>query len=244
VDLGRGEAVRGIFLIPRTIAPATRVPGASRGGHARISFATRASPSLERSGPPTVSCRWWLAGPRCGNASKGQRNRHRLVPARSGARAPLACEGRRLAGCARASYRGCRSRQASSRLREARTRWQRDSWTGAWPAGPKGHVGEKASATCPAVAMTADQVKARAGRSKERRGAKVLDPYGRHPRPLHPHVPLHAGGRAAVLATLTPVRVATGVSEARPHTSRGEDNAPRGERETGRCGPPKRISLA
>ena len=36
---------------------------------------------------------------------EGQRNRHRLVPARRGARAPLACEDRRLVGCARASYR-------------------------------------------------------------------------------------------------------------------------------------------
>jgi len=118
---------------PRTIAPATRVPGASRGGHARNSFAKRASSSLERSGPRPASCRSWLAGPRRGNASKGQRNRHRLVPARSGAKAQLACEGRRLVGCARASYPGCRSRQASPRLREARTRWHRNAWTGAWP---------------------------------------------------------------------------------------------------------------
>jgi len=34
---------------------------------------------------------------------QGQRNRHRLVPASSGAKAPLACEDRRLDGCARAS---------------------------------------------------------------------------------------------------------------------------------------------
>jgi len=49
-----------------------------------------------------------------------RRNRHRLVPASSGAKAPLACEGRTLVGCARASINGCRSRQASPRLREAR----------------------------------------------------------------------------------------------------------------------------
>jgi len=35
--------------------------------------------------------------------TQGQRNRHRLVPASSGAKAPLACEDRRLDGCARAS---------------------------------------------------------------------------------------------------------------------------------------------
>jgi len=42
------------------------------------------------------------------------------VPASSGAKAPLACEGRTLVGCARASNYGCRNRQASPRLREAR----------------------------------------------------------------------------------------------------------------------------
>jgi len=62
----------------------------------------------------------WLAGFRCGNAPGDQRNRHRLVPASSGAKAPLACEGRTLVGCARASNYGCRNRQASPRLREAR----------------------------------------------------------------------------------------------------------------------------
>jgi len=48
-----------------------------------------------------------------------QRNRHRLVPASSGAKAPLACEDRTLVGCARASFSGCRSRQATPRFREA-----------------------------------------------------------------------------------------------------------------------------
>jgi hypothetical protein len=42
------------------------------------------------------------------------------MPASSGAKAPLACEDRTLVGCARASINGCRSRQASPRLREAR----------------------------------------------------------------------------------------------------------------------------
>jgi hypothetical protein len=69
-------------------------------------------------------------------------------------------------------------------------------------------------------------------------------PHGRHLGPLHPHAPLHAGERAAVSATLTPVSVATGVSEARPHTSRREDNAPRDDEKPTLCGPPKRITLA
>jgi len=67
-----------------------------------------------------VVCGPWLAGPRCGNASWNQRNRRPLVPASSGAKAPLACEDRTLVGCARASINGCRSRQASPRPREAR----------------------------------------------------------------------------------------------------------------------------
>jgi len=79
----------------RTVAPATRVPGAPRGGHAR--HRSRKAYRLLSS----VSARGLLRQvvarrPRCGNASKGQRNRHRLVPARSGARAPLACEDRGL----------------------------------------------------------------------------------------------------------------------------------------------------
>jgi len=54
-----------------------------------------------------------------------------------------------------------------------------------------------------------------------------------------PTHPLHAGTGTTALATLTVtpgvraqtvhLRAATGVSEARPHTWRGEDNAPRDE---------------
>jgi len=105
---------------------------ALRGGHARI-VQDRAS-AFARAPRPTVCLvhasgarraqagvsRRWLAGSRCGNAPRSQRNRHRLVPASSGAKAPLACEGRTLVGCARASMKGCRSRQATPRLREAR----------------------------------------------------------------------------------------------------------------------------
>jgi hypothetical protein len=108
------------------------VPEALRGGHARI-VQERASPLLGRLGPRSVSSTQvergvrravaygtWLAGLRCGNAPGDRRNRHRLMPASSGAKAPLACEDRTLVGCARASINGCRSRQASPRLREAR----------------------------------------------------------------------------------------------------------------------------
>jgi len=76
-----------------------------------------------------VACRSWLAGLRYGNGSNGQRNRHRLVPASSGARAPLACEGRELVGCARASSLGCRSRRAAPRLQETWPTLATGTWT-------------------------------------------------------------------------------------------------------------------
>jgi len=64
----------------------------------------------------------------------GQRNRHRLVPASSGAKAPLACEGRTLVGCARALFQvaevGKRRRGPEKRV----SRWQRGAWTGARPS--------------------------------------------------------------------------------------------------------------
>jgi hypothetical protein len=99
------------------IAPATRVPGAPRGGHARRRPRARVSPSLERFGPrlaPSTRVERGVRKPsRAGRGSQapravthcgGRRNRHRLVPASSGAKAPLACEDRELDGCARASY--------------------------------------------------------------------------------------------------------------------------------------------
>jgi hypothetical protein len=84
----------------------------------------------------------------------GQRNRHRLVPASSGAKAPLACKDRTLVGCARASFQvaevGKRRRGSEKRV----SRWQRGAWTGARPLeSPQGFArGEKASRTGIAVA--------------------------------------------------------------------------------------------
>jgi hypothetical protein len=64
----------------------------------------------------------------------GQRNRHRLVPASSGAKAPLACKDRTLVGCARASFQvaevGKRRRGSEKRV----SRWQRGAWTGTRPS--------------------------------------------------------------------------------------------------------------
>jgi len=84
-------------------------------------------------------------------------------------------------GCARASYSGCRSRQASPKLREARTRWQRNAWTGA-KAGPrpKGHAPvAKASITCLAVAKPRGRQRPEPGARKGVAGQRFL-PYGRH----------------------------------------------------------------
>jgi hypothetical protein len=70
---------------------------------------------------------------------RGQRNRHRLVPASSGAKASLACEDRTLVGCARAS---CQVAEVGERCRGSKkraSRWQRgrvhESRAGADPRG-------------------------------------------------------------------------------------------------------------
>jgi len=202
VDLGRSEAVPGGLQTPRTIAPATRVPGSSRGGHAR--HRSRNARCL-LSGVPArdlsrqVAARWR----RCGYAPEGQRNRHRLVPACSGARAPLAGEDRRLV---RVCPRVVSRLQKSASVAKA----QRSAYpvaTGRVDGGPAGRservaTGPKASRPCRAVAKPRSGGSPEPGARKGAAGRGTL-PHGRHPGPLIPHAPLHAGGRAAVLAALT-----------------------------------------
>ncbi len=94
------------------------MPGASRGGHARhrqeraLTFARSLRPAsllpstqVDRvvRKPARAGTRFAGLPPR--QRGVGQRNWHRLVPASSGVKAPLACEGRRLEGCARVSNR-------------------------------------------------------------------------------------------------------------------------------------------
>jgi len=68
--------------------------------------------------------------PHAATRRKGQRNWHRLVPASSGVKAPLACEDRQLDRvCPRVDI-GCRSRRTTPRFRETRSRWQTGAWTG------------------------------------------------------------------------------------------------------------------
>jgi len=117
----------------RRVEPVTRVLEALREGHAPIRPRTRARLCSGASAHGLSRPRKWNAAceepsrtergsqvPGAATHHGDRRNRHRLVPASSGAKAPLACEGRTLVGCARASIYGCRSRQASPRLREAR----------------------------------------------------------------------------------------------------------------------------
>jgi hypothetical protein len=85
----------------------TRMPGASRGGHARHRQERASLPSLERFGPCAASSTQVehsvreperaARGSQATSAAtrrRGQRNWHRLVPAGSEAKASLACEGR------------------------------------------------------------------------------------------------------------------------------------------------------
>jgi hypothetical protein len=85
----------------------TRMPGASRGGHARHRQERASRPSLERFGPCAASSTQVehsvrepgraARGSQATSAAtrwRGQRNWHRLVPAGSGVKASLACEDR------------------------------------------------------------------------------------------------------------------------------------------------------
>jgi len=182
----------------------------------------------------------------------GQRNRHRLVPASSGAKAPLACEGRTLAGCARASFQvaevGKRHRGSEKRV----SRWQRGTWTGAWLSrtrkGPRGWKGVENRSR---GGQAAEPGKSGAGRSRGRCGAKVLVRW-KASRTARPARFVHAIGLRAVSAASTGTRVARATRLTRrrrqgcqrygPHASRREENARHGDTTT-RCGPPKRIAL-
>jgi len=192
MDLGRNESARGSPDLANDRAGDPGARDATRRVRA-TSFAKHASSSLERFGPRLALRRSWLADPRCGNASNGKRSRHRLVPARSGARAPLAREDRRLVRvCPRVVFRlqkwasvaeaqGSAYPVATERVDGSLADGVRED-----------RFGEKASTTCLAVAKPRRRPQAGAGRSRGRRGAKVLVAR-KAPRADLPHVPLHAG---------------------------------------------------
>ncbi len=176
----------------RHIEPVTRVPGASREGHAlHRQKSARTTPLLERLGPRFASSAQAervgvkagasgsrLAGPRCGNAP--QRPTQPGIgwcQASSGAKAPLACEDRQLEGRARTSTRLQKS-ASDDRGREKRVpRWQREHVDG----GPALAGSQKDSRGCKGVGsgkrggQATGLAKSGAGRPRGRCGAKVLD---------------------------------------------------------------------
>jgi len=162
----------------------------------------------------------------------GQRNWHRLVPASSGAKAPLACEDRTLVGCARASFQGCRSRQATPRPREARHPLATGRVDGGpAPEGSQGPAGvQKASRTGVAVAKPRTRRKPEPGVREGVAGQGFLGD-GRHPRRLVRLVSFTRSGRGS---SRRPPRVRT--SRERRDTSGGGDRDVRGTDRTHRDG--------
>jgi len=207
----------------------------------RISFANRASPSLERLGPWSASAGHGsqvLGEPK--NSPKDQRNRHRLVPARSGARAPLACEDRRLVRvCPCVVFRLQKSASVALAQRSAYPVATERVDGSKGRASPKGHARSQRrrqpASRWQSCAAVEDRSRAleRASRGK---GPCRMEGISA----VLPHAPLHAVERDAVLAALGHgTRRASDagpgreprprMSEARPHTSREEDNASRDE---------------
>jgi len=124
-----------------------------------------------------VAYRPWLAGSRCGDASPGRRNRRPRVPAGSGDESVHSRA--RIDGSKGVPARRIRLQKSSSEAEvqtSAISRWQRGAWTGIQPAclckeagGCKGIVKRRRGGQAAAPG------KARAGRPRGRRGARVLD---------------------------------------------------------------------
>lgn len=180
------------FQTTGRIEPVTRVPGASREGHARHrQKSARTTPLLERLGPQFASSAqaervgvkagasgWRLAGPRCGNApERPTQPGIGWCQASSGAKAPLACEDRQLEGCARTSKRLQKS-ASDDRGREKRAYPLATGHVDGGPAlagSPKDPRGRKGVGSGQRGGQAARLVKTGAGRPRGRCGAKVLD---------------------------------------------------------------------
>jgi len=194
-----------------------------------------------------------FAGPPGGDAQGGQRNRHRLVPASSGAKAPLACEDRRLDGCARASIRLQKSANVAQVQRSVlpvgngtRGRGPSSGNSARDPPGCKG-VGRQ-----PRGGQAAELEEAGAGRSRGRCGAKVVARW-KAPRVVSRSASFTRAG------TERPRRPTRGFVNARASRARGGgDRGVRGSVRThragkrtpsavsqkrGSCDPPKRVVL-
>ena len=250
------------------IEPVTRVPGASRGGHARHRPRARGSPFLERFGPRSVP------------STQVEHVVRKPARADRGSQAPDAATHRRanatgIGWCRRVAGRKLHSRariERSSGVPARRyqvaevgkrrrgpekrvSRWQRGAWTGSLASerSARARGGEKASRTGIAVAKPRSQGKSGAGRSKGRCGAKVLARW-KASRVTRPARIVHASGLAAVLAALTEAQARASGMTTGGRGDRGVRGAVRTRHDgkttptaatpaTGTCGPPKRIAL-
>jgi len=167
----------------RRTEPATRVPGAQPSSARATSSRARASPcsivpardlrrprkwnELRASRLVQVAAR---KAPGAATLRRGRRNRHRLVPASSGAKVPLACEDRRLDGCARASNRLQKSANGVEAQRSAIPGGNGARGRGPSPGRrPQGNPPEaKTSRTSSAAAKLQGTGKARSGRPRGR----------------------------------------------------------------------------
>jgi hypothetical protein len=189
-----------------------------------------------------TSRRVWLAvrRPSVRRRTWGQRNRHRLVPASSGAKAPLACEDRQLVGCARASITVA---EVGERRRGPEKR-DSPSATGHVDGDQSPRVsarilrGPKSVGRQHRGGQAVELEQAGAGRPKGRRGAKVFARW-KAPRVVSPSVSFTRADRRR------PRRPSRGSVHARAsrgtrgrrqgcqrfgsHAPRREDNAHRGE---------------
>jgi len=224
-------------------------------------------PSLEHPGPRFVLPRKWIAavkavtnesrfaGPCHGNVSTGQRNRHRLVPACSEAKASLACEDQQLDGCARASTtvaevderrRGSEKHDIpmanGSCGREPRLAQPRKGSIGSKRVDDRYHGGQ-----------AVEPQGARAGRLKGRRGAEVFVRW-KALRVVFAGSFVHANGLGTISAALgkhASARAVAGARERRQECQRfvharvatGRQRPPPTIPRGFTCCPPKRIVL-
>jgi len=248
--ISAGPASRQALHAWRRIEPVTR---GARGVTRRVrATSSRARARLRSNAPardPSRPRKWdspvkagvkgsRLAGHHRGNAGRGQRNRHPLVPAGSGAKAPTRVRGsaaRRV--CPRVEY-GCRSRRTTPRFQETRSRRQRGAWTEAHsPRTRKGSCGFKSVDNQhrggQAAALGRSKPVAREGVTGRR---PSLD--GSHPGSSSRHVSFTRAGRRRSRRPTGGLVNARASRDSRgrrqgcqrfgPHAPRREDNARRG----------------
>jgi len=258
-----GPMNREALQASRRTESATRVPGAQPSRARATSSRARASPCSSVPARDLRRPRKWnelrasrlvqvaaRKAPGAATLRRGRRNRHRLVPASSGAKVPLACEDRRLDGCARASNRLQKSANGVEAQRSAIPGGNGARGRGPSPGRcPQGNLTEaKTSRTSAAVAKPRGMGKARSGRSRGRCRVTVFARW-KAPTVVWLLAPFTRAGRKAASAApaghVTRERHGQGgggdrVSEVDPHAPRREDNARVGATKVHGCGSPKR----